>query len=170
MEIPILNHDKSINAILYIAKRIKRKDLHKIFKVLYFADRDHLAKYGRAITNDIYIKMNNGPVPSRIYDIFKIVRGDSIFKDMNNYSELFEFESHYIIKPLKEADLDYLSESDVEELDHAIAKLEPLSFAEITRISHDFAWGTTNMEDIIDVKNMLREVGEEEELISYLCD
>ena len=34
---------------------------HKICKILYFADREHLSKYGRSITGDVYIAMTYGP-------------------------------------------------------------------------------------------------------------
>ena len=33
--------EKSIHAILYVANKLDRKDFHKIFKVLYFADINH---------------------------------------------------------------------------------------------------------------------------------
>ena len=71
------NKVKTLNALLYVANRIQRKDFHKIFKVIYFADRQHLADWGRPITGDTYIAMDAGPVPSRLYDMLKIVRGDS---------------------------------------------------------------------------------------------
>ena len=52
MATPVFNSEKSLQAVLYIANRVERKDFHKIFKVLYFADREHLIKYGRPITGD----------------------------------------------------------------------------------------------------------------------
>lgn len=45
------NEMKMVNAVLYNVDKLKRKDFHKIFKILYFADRDHLAKYGRSVTS-----------------------------------------------------------------------------------------------------------------------
>ena len=41
---------KSLHAVLYIAERLRRSDFHKIFKILYFSDREHLMEYGRLIT------------------------------------------------------------------------------------------------------------------------
>ena len=63
------NECKTVNAVLYIVERLKRKDFHKIFKLLYFSDREHLNVYGRTITGDTYIAMADGPVPSNVYDI-----------------------------------------------------------------------------------------------------
>ena len=75
---------KTLNALLYVASRVQRKDIHKIFKIIYFADRQHLADWGRPITGDTYIAMEAGPVPSRMYDMLKIVRGDSYLPDYEN--------------------------------------------------------------------------------------
>jgi hypothetical protein len=65
------NESKTLNAVLYIVNKIERKDFHKIFKILYFADRNHFADYGRPISGDNYIKMEDGPVPSNLYDILQ---------------------------------------------------------------------------------------------------
>ena len=83
------NECKTINAILYIAEKLKRKDFHKIFKILYFSDREHLNVYGRTITGDTYIAMTDGPVPSNVYDIFKSVRGDGYYKDDGKFGQYF---------------------------------------------------------------------------------
>jgi hypothetical protein len=40
---------KALNALLYVACRVQRKDFHKIFKIIYFADRQHLAEWGKPI-------------------------------------------------------------------------------------------------------------------------
>ncbi|WP_409530306.1 Panacea domain-containing protein [Shinella sp.] len=40
-------------------------------KTLYYADRAHLQRYGRPITGDRYIAMENGPVPSYAYNAVK---------------------------------------------------------------------------------------------------
>ena len=46
----LFNTDTSIQAILYIVNRIEgKKDFHKIFKILYFADQMHLSKYAKAL-------------------------------------------------------------------------------------------------------------------------
>jgi uncharacterized phage-associated protein len=64
------DNERAINAVLYIAEKLDRKIFHKIFKILYFSDIEHLVKYGRTITGDVYIRMLDGPVPSALYDIF----------------------------------------------------------------------------------------------------
>ena len=80
---------KALNALLYVANRIQRKDFHKIFKIIYFAERQHLADWGRPITGDTYIAMEAGPVPSRIYAMLKMVRGDSYLLDTEGLGQYF---------------------------------------------------------------------------------
>jgi uncharacterized phage-associated protein len=74
------NKEKTLQAMLYTATHLTRRDFHKVFKILYFADRKHLYDWGTPITGDTYIAMEAGPVPSRAYDMLKAVRGDSYFK------------------------------------------------------------------------------------------
>ena len=49
---PVFDIDKAINVVLYVANRLPRKDFHKIFKVIYFADKAHLSEWGRTISGD----------------------------------------------------------------------------------------------------------------------
>lgn len=129
----LFDKDVTLNAVLYIIQQMGGKvDMHKIFKTLYFADQEHLSKYGRTITGDVYIAMHYGPVPSRTDDIFKAVRGDSYFPagDLKDY---FHFVNRYIVTNNKDADLDYLSESDLECLNHSISLCKDLSFEELTK-------------------------------------
>lgn len=163
--------DVSIQAILYVAQHIgERKDIHKISKILYFADQEHLSRYGRSITGDTYIAMDYGPVPSKIEDIFKAVRGVSFFSDFaKKIKQYFDFKNKYCLDIKKEANLDYLSESDIECLDHAIGKCKNLSFDELTKLSHDIAWNNTKRDRAMSVKDILREVGDSEEYVDYIA-
>ena len=74
------NKDVALQAMLYVLSKLGTADMHKVSKILYFADRSHLSKYARSITGDDYIKMSYGPVPSNVYDIMKAVRGDSFLR------------------------------------------------------------------------------------------
>ena len=173
MTTPVFNLEKSLQVILYVANKLQRKDFHKIFKIIYFADREHLSKYGRAITGDTYIAMKDGPVPSKIDDIFKAVRGDSFFASnaaIDKFSESFNVHDWYFINPRKQANLNYLSESDIEELDRSIAMYGNMSWDEIREKSHDYAWRATAENRQISIENIMRENGTEEDFISYVAD
>ena len=169
MTTPVFDFNKTINAALYVAEKIKTKDFHKIFKILYFADRSHLAKYGRPITGDTYIKMKNGPVPTNLFNIFQTVRDGRDFqgKDMKEY---FTVHDGYFVNPAKETNLEYLSVTDTTELDTSITKYGKMPFGLLTAISHDLAWEYAEDKKAIAIENILREAGEDEEYISYIVE
>lgn len=143
--------------------------MHKIFKTLYFADQSHLSKYGRTITGDVYIAMQYGPVPSKTDDIFKAVRGDSYFHDdeLNGY---FHFVNKYIVEANKKANLDYLSESDIECLEESIERCKDKSFDELTKMSHGLAWENTRRDRTMSFKDILREEGDSEDYVDYIAE
>ena len=163
------NFDKSMQAVLYVANRLQRKDFHKIFKILYFSDRNHLSKYGRSITGDTYIAMTDGPVPSKIYDIFKSVRGDGFFSiNAKDFTKLFTVENWNFIHPQTDADLSLLSGSDVEELDASLNEYGAMSWDEVREKSHDYAWRNTTRDYPISVENMIMETGDTREYADYI--
>jgi uncharacterized phage-associated protein len=164
----MFDRGKALNAVLHIANRLNRKDFHKIFKILYFSDREHLCVYGRVITGDTYIAMPDGPVPSNIYDIFKSVRGDGFYKDNGQFSEHFSVVDWDLIQPRHEADMDELSDSNVECINKSIRLYGNLSWDEIREKSHDYAWRATTMNRPISCENILREQGEPGEFIDYV--
>lgn len=160
--------EKAINAVLYITHRLKRSDFHKIFKILYFADRNHISDYGRSITGDTYIAMNDGPVPSNLYDIFKSVRGDGFFKDDGKFSGFFKVSNWDLIQPLKEPDLKALSKTDLDYINNSLEKYGNMSWDEIREKSHDYAWRKTVKNSPISIENMLIEIGNNESYIEYI--
>ena len=161
---------KTLNALLYVANRVQRKDFHKIFKVIYFADRQHLADWGRPITGDTYIAMDAGPVPSRLYDMLKIVRGDSYLPDTEGLGKYFQVENWMYVRPLVDADLNKLSANEQEALSDAIAKYASLSYDEIKEKSHDVAWRSTARDFAINWDSIAREAGLDEADVACLQD
>ena len=150
---------KALNALLYVANRVQRKDFHKIFKIVYFADRQHLAEWGRPITGDTYIAMDAGPVPSRMYDMLKIVRGDSYLPDMEGLGKFFKVENRMYVQPLVDADLNKLSKNEQEALNDSISRYAGLSYDEIKEKSHDIAWRSTARDFSIKWEDIAREAG-----------
>lgn len=166
----IFDKQKSLNCLLYIANRLKIKDFHKIFKVLYFAERQHLADWGRVITGDVFIAMDAGPVPSKLYDMLKIVRGDSYISDTEGLGKYFQIENWMFVRPLKDANLDQLSKSEQDALNSSIEKYGSLSFDELKKKSHDIAWSSTAKDFAISWDDIAREVGLDSDEIDYLTE
>ncbi len=135
----------SINGALFIVKQLRGKvDFHRLFKILYFADRKHLATYGRPITGDRYVAMTKGPVPSELYDILTYNRGDNkLFTPPPSIVKLIEGlkvqDSYYVVTDA-EPNMDFLSESAVEILEWSIREYGYKSFDALTLASHDKAY------------------------------
>ncbi len=166
----MFDSDKVMNVILYIITHLKRTDMHKVFKILYFSDREFLYKYGHTITGDSYIAMEAGPVPSKIYDICKIIRGDSYTKDTNNLSRYFRIESWMYLHAILQPDMDYIALSEKEVIDFCIRTYGDLSYDEIKEKSHDIAWRSTARDYPISLENIARESGMNDDEVAYISE
>ncbi len=58
------NSEKFVNAVAYLAQACPQSTKLTICKQLYFADKEHLIRYGRPILGDLYYKLDHGPIPS----------------------------------------------------------------------------------------------------------
>ncbi len=170
----LFKYDRAINSLLYSLKMLGgTSDMHKLCKILYFADQQHLSLYGRSITGDTYIAMQFGPVPSCVDDILKALRGDSFFSSVPEIERLrhcIVFDNRFIVRALQEPDMDELSGSDVKCLNYAIDLCKDKSFSELTAFSHGLAWNNTQRDRAISVKDILREAGDSEPYVEYIAD
>lgn len=167
------DEEKAIAAILHIVREVlasgeEKVGLHKVFKILYFADREHLATWGRPITGDFFIAMNYGPVPSNIYDMLKSTKGDCRFIPKETYSPLFEVTGGHWVVAKQNPDLDVLPESCQEALNKAIDENAHLDFKDLVNKSHDRAWGTATKDGKVSYKRMAQVVGANTEMITYI--
>ena len=165
------DQEKALAVVLYVTHKIlelgERPDLHKIFKILYFADQKHLVKWGRPVSTDYFIAMKHGPVPSAIYDILKSARGDSRLIEQHRFSRFFEVHDHFV-KPKQPPKTEILSESDLAALDEAISENVRLGFAELEKKSHGKAWRSAGKDDRIPFKFIAQEAGATSEMVSYI--
>src|SRR5438309_84841 len=64
------SHRKATQALNFFAQRAGGSiNKMKALKLVYFADRYHLRKYGRPVVGDEYLAMNYGPVASGTKDL-----------------------------------------------------------------------------------------------------
>lgn len=159
------NLQKAIEVLLYVTSDIH--DMYRTFKIIYLADRKHLDKYGRLICGDKYIAMSHGPVPTNLYDMVKEVRGDSSYTFGLNLDKQFKVKGNNI-KPLRKANLKYLSKSDIECLDKSIKKYGSMSFGKLQKISHDEAYESADLNDEIAFEKLVESLPEGKVLLSYL--
>src|SRR6266498_4606701 len=102
------NEKRAVEAAARLLKlRGGRMSYLKLIKMLYFLDREALLKWGRPVTTDRYVSMDNGPVVSRIYDLIREEPApgtDPIWR-------------HYISAP-QEWEVVLLAEPETDELSH----------------------------------------------------
>lgn len=159
---------KAIEAIVYIAGKSPAPGFHKISKIFYFADKLHLERYGAMISDDVYIAMENGPVPSRIYDFMKFAAGRSV-PAVNAIAAIRDAISvnNYTVKAKRNADCDYLSESELQCLDEIISSHGRKSFGQLTDESHDAAWNSVSEDSPIPVTEIIKTLPSSNELLNH---
>ena len=161
--------DKGLEAILYVANRVAAPNFHKISKVLYFADLEHLERFGRFITGDRYIAMEYGPVPSDVNNILRCARGEPQYIDLKEeIKSAIEVPGRYTVKPLRPARTTVFSKSDLECLDDSITKYGPLSFGELVDKSHDAAWQATDEGQEMQLVAIIRMMNHADEILELL--
>lgn len=126
-------HNKYIEVALYILEKTKGVDLYHLFKIMYFADRAHLAEWGCRITDDNYHALPHGPVPTKLYDEIK----NGVLK--NCIRNAGGDASNFLLAK-RSPDMNYLSVSNIEALDLSIKENVNLSFNQLISKSHDSAY------------------------------
>lgn len=160
------NELKAIETILYLANRISGSYKYNICKMLYLADKACLEKHGRFIFGESYSAMKEGATPSKAYDLLKRIATEPI-------NEL-SVKGNDVV-PSRDADLDYLSESDIECLDQTIAIYDK-AYRKMRRDAHDAAWekawndrGEKGSADI-PVRSIAESLVDSKDLIDYLTN
>ena len=158
------DQDKAIAAILYIVESINNADMHSVFKTMYFADRSHLAKYGRPVIGDQYIAMEDGPVPSIIYDWCKYSREND-----ESFEGFFHLKNNsFYIDTLQKPDLDEFSASDLECIDEAIELIKHLTYQQRKDLSHDDAYTKAPINGEMNILRIASSGGADEEMLNYI--
>ena len=164
--------------LLYIIKNSSenRRDVYSIVKTAYYAQQLHFAEWGLPIFNDKISALKFGPVPSTLYNILKLARGNEqerVFLQKSGTDKIadaigFKDES---FSYNEEPDMDYLSKSDIECLDKAIAKVARMSFTQIMNDTHGREWERAfneTKDKVMDNLNIAREGGASEAVVDYL--
>lgn len=131
---------------LYILKKCGATDYIHLFKILYFAEKEHYADYGKRITMDTFIAMEHGPVPSFLYDALKLVtkqekaNSTSLLWVIANAITPGSAELNYYFAAAEEPDMDELSKAEIASLDKSIAEHKDMSPWDLSEKSHDEAW------------------------------
>ncbi len=167
---------KALSAILYISQKLierhqvskeAKPDMHRISKILYFADRKHLARFGRPILGDHFVAMKDGPVPSKTYDLMKAIKGESPFCSADKFSDSFGVKG-FMVHPKKAPDMDEFSESDIECINESLQENQDLNFGQLRDKSHDWAYERASENNRISFIAMAKAEGADADMASYI--
>ncbi len=129
------DHKKATQALNFFALREGgRINKMKALKLVYFADRYHLRKYGRLVTNDTYFAMDNGPVPSGAKDIAE-TSGFLGEVEKEYAARYLKKKDNYSLVSIKPLDTEVFSDSDIEALSFAwkrFGRLDQFSLRDVT--------------------------------------
>ncbi len=155
----LYNRDKAVAAIVFVLREMDGTiGFHKLSKILYFADQKHLVEFGRPITGDTYQAMNFGPVPHTTYNLVKRETPPQ-FSKHGAYNLLLEEYDDAIFEELSETDMEFLSQSVIENKD--------LTFQQLVDKSHKEAW-TKNEGQFINIIDIAKEAGADENMLNYI--
>ena len=142
------NYDskKLTELVLFILGKTGGVDFYHAFKILYFAEMKHLAKWGSGIVPDEFCALKYGPVPTQLYDAVKELDRPRMTLS-EELSEVIQFageDAPNVLLPKREANLKFLSKSEIEALEQSIEENKSLTFGQLMRKSHDEAWDEAN--------------------------
>ena len=164
-----LDDNKALAVLLYVLQNVD--NLYNIMKVVYFADKEHLSKYGRFIYGETYQAMKSGQVPSRIYDIIKFVRGDGKVEFDKKIKQMISVESSDKIIAKTKPELNYLSESDKKALDKSIKEYGKTHYIKLFRKSHkDSAYKNTELNKEITLDKIVDALDNKDAVKKYLAN
>ena len=170
------SHDrkKLTELVLFILDKTGGVDFYHAFKILYFAEMKHLAKWGSGIVPDEFCALKYGPVPTRLYDAVKELNNPRMILS-EELSEVIQFageDATDVLLPKREANLKYLSKSEIEALEQSIEENKSLTFGQLMRKSHDEAWEEanrrTNGTNVISPVSMARVLNADDAMLEYI--
>lgn len=170
------NYDskKLTELVLFILGKTGGVDFYHAFKILYFAEMKHLAKWGSGIVPDEFCALKYGPVPTQLYDAVKELNHPRMILS-EELSEVIQFageDAPNVLLPKREANLKYLSKSEIDALEQSIEENESLTFGQLMRKSHDEAWEEanrrTNGTNVISPVSMARVLNADDAMLEYI--
>lgn len=130
--------------VLYILQKFQDGvDYIKLFKIMYFAQKDFLVTYGKPLCPDTFKARKFGPVPALSDKVIKTVElNNPVAKDLKMFAGAISVEGQLVFGK-READMDFLSVKERLCLDKWIDYCRDKdSMNELSPESHDVAYDT----------------------------
>ena len=169
--------EKIANAIKFFKEHnVKHLGKTKLMKLLFFADKEHLSRYGIPIFYDKYLKLPHGPVPSLTLNIidslnevenYDLMEYASLLKEHIEVKKInyngYSFNNFEIKRPF---DNEVFSKSELEILELIANKYKNLTAIKISELSHLLPeYKNTPLSEIIDYSKM---AGNQADYIEFL--
>lgn len=169
-----LDTEKAIEILLYVAPKMGN-NLYNSLKIIYLSDKNHLADTGSFMYGETYSALDFGPVPSFAYDVAKVGTGrecmdKSRVTNTSNFHGSFNCQqgTNKLLIPSREADLDYLSQSDIDAINAALESHEHRGFEGLKSLTHDDAYHATNRNRPICIQAIAATTDVAAELVQHL--
>jgi uncharacterized phage-associated protein len=161
---------KIINVLAYISCKIPRVTKLQVLKLIYFADKYHLLKYGRSITGVKYYKWDLGPVAKDILNFIDYSNHILTGRTKHYLSEHLEFAQSNLrtLKCIAPIDEDEFSLSELECLNKTLEQFGHIPAGQLIELTHkEYSWINTPQNTEITIDKIAHELRPEqrEELI-----
>ncbi len=130
----------------------------KVIKLVWAADRYHLRKYARTVSNDKYFAMMNGPVGSMTKDVaefsnnaFSNLQSDDIFRYLASYIKYSKNNQDAQLSSVNDVDTTELSQTDQEALDFAWKNFGKYDYRTLIQLTHKYPEWQSKQDQLNDI-------------------
>lgn len=127
------------NVILYVLQKFDDGvDYIKLFKIIYFAQRDYLCRFGKTLIPETFKARMHGPIPTLTDKVIKNVEdgvGDD-FPDLKEFMESIKVINQKVYA-LREPNLDFIAKKERECLDKWFDYCKDRRSYDLSEESHD---------------------------------
>lgn len=138
-----IQRNRLLNVLLYILKDFRYGvDYIKLYKILYFAHRKHLAETGLPLVADTFKAWKKGPVPSFTGSVIKRTENkENLPADMEIFKNKIRVNKYKKVFGKSEPDYASLTPTAMRILDSTVQTWKSIDSNKISDISHkDFSW------------------------------
>lgn len=138
------NHAKLADVALCLLHEAERLGMtvtqYQLVKAVFFADREHINRYGRPITWDRYVAMRHGPVPMAFYNM--LMENEKVLAKTGapqwSWRPTGDEDRREFFGPKRPINLkDALTASDVKQLCAGLLKVKVLGISGVWKETHE---------------------------------
>lgn len=154
------SREKLAEAAHYVCANTKPNELGnvKLHKILYFADMFNYLESGQPITGVEYIKQKFGPTARHLTATLKNLQANGVLTVSEEEYFGYRKKTYSCNKPYLRKSL---SEQETTVLDQFMKLVATMSAAEVSEVSHDAAWESVPLGEVIPYSSIFRAIAPE---------